>query len=71
LSSSLLTILVANATRDVRDEALQLSAARGTSDSLYLAKGDFMGMNGNYSAGILEGVAHFLPQTRAWMGEDV
>jgi hypothetical protein len=71
LSSSLLTILVANATRDVRDEALQLSAARGTSDSLYLAKGDFMGMNGNYSAGILEGVAHFLPQTCAWMGEDV
>jgi len=71
LSSSLLTILVANATGDVRDEALQLSAARGTSDSLYLAKGDFMGMNGNYSAGILEGVAHFLPQTRAWMGEDV
>lgn len=71
LSSSLLTILVANATGDVRDEALQLSAARGTSDSLYLAKGDFMGMNGNYSAGILEGVAHFLPQTCAWMGEDV
>jgi len=70
LSSSLLTILVANATEDVREEALQLSAARDTSDSLYLAKGDFMGMNGNYSAGILEGVAHFLPQTRAWMGED-
>jgi sucrose-6F-phosphate phosphohydrolase len=70
LSSSLRTILVANATGDVREEALQLSAYRGTSDRLYLAKGDFMGMNGNYSAGILEGVAHFLPQTRAWMGEE-
>jgi HAD superfamily hydrolase (TIGR01484 family) len=70
LSSPLLTILVANATEDVREEALQLSAYHGTSDSLYLAKGGFMGMNGNYSAGILEGVAHFLPQTRAWMGED-
>jgi hydroxymethylpyrimidine pyrophosphatase-like HAD family hydrolase len=70
LSSYLRTILVANATEDVREEALQLSAYHGTSDSLYLAKGDFMGMNGNYSAGILEGVAHFLPQTRAWMGED-
>jgi HAD superfamily hydrolase (TIGR01484 family) len=70
LSSSLLTILVANATEDVRNEALHLSAVRGTGDSLYLAKGDFMGMNGNYSAGILEGVAHFLPQTRGWMGED-
>jgi HAD superfamily hydrolase (TIGR01484 family) len=70
LSSPLLTILVANATEDVREEALQLSAYHGTNDSLYLAKGGFMGMNGNYSAGILEGVAHFLPQTRAWMGED-
>jgi HAD superfamily hydrolase (TIGR01484 family) len=67
LCSALRTILVANATTDVREEALQLSAYHGTSDSLYVAKGDFMGMNGNYSAGILEGVAHFLPRTRAWM----
>ena len=67
LCSALRTILVANATADVREEALQLSAYHGTSDSLYVAKGEFMGMNGNYSAGILEGVAHFLPQTRAWM----
>jgi hypothetical protein len=29
-----------------------------------------MGMNGNYSAGILEGVAHFLPQSRPWMAEE-
>jgi HAD superfamily hydrolase (TIGR01484 family) len=71
LCSALRTILVANATADVREEALQLSASHGTGDSLYLAKGDFMGMNGNYSAGILEGIAHFLPRTRAWMeGED-
>jgi sucrose-6F-phosphate phosphohydrolase len=69
LCSSLRTILVANASGDVREEALQLSAYHGTSDSLYLAKGGFMGMNGNYSAGILEGVAHFLPETCAWMGE--
>jgi sucrose-6F-phosphate phosphohydrolase len=67
LCSALRTILVANATADVREEALQLSAYHGTSGSLYVAKGEFMGMNGNYSAGILEGVAHFLPQTRAWM----
>jgi sucrose-6F-phosphate phosphohydrolase len=71
LSSSLCAILVANAAAGVREEALQLSAARGTSDRLYLAKGDFMGMNGNYSAGILEGIAHFLPQTRLWIEENV
>lgn len=70
LCSALRTILVANATADVRDEALQLSAYHGTSDSLYVAKGDFLGMNGNYSAGILEGIAHFLPQTRVWMETD-
>jgi hypothetical protein len=67
LSSSLRTVLVANAAEEVREEALHLSATRGTSDSLYLARGDFLGMNGNYSAGILEGVAHFLPETLAWM----
>lgn len=70
LSSGLCAVLVANATDEVRDEALQLSAAHGTGDTLYLAKGGFMGMNGNYSAGILEGLAHFLPQTRPWMTEE-
>ena len=67
LSSSLRTVLVANAAEEVREEAQHLSATRGTSDSLYLARGDFLGMNGNYSAGILEGIAHFLPETLAWM----
>lgn len=36
-------------------------------DGLYLARGDFMGMNGNCSAGILEGVAHFIPQVKLWL----
>lgn len=69
LSSSLRAVLVANASEEVREEALQLAAAQGTSDSLYLARGNFLGMNGNYSAGILEGIAHFLPHTAAWMQE--
>jgi HAD superfamily hydrolase (TIGR01484 family) len=67
LTSMLRAVLVANAGDEVREEAAQLSAARGTADRLYMARGGFMGMNGNYSAGILEGVAHFLPQTRGWM----
>jgi hypothetical protein len=29
--------------------------------------GGFMGMNGNYSAGILESVAHYLPKIQQWM----
>jgi hypothetical protein len=27
--------------------------------ALYSAQGGFLGMNGRYSAGILEGIAHF------------
>ena len=39
-------------------------------NALYLAHGGFLGMNGNYSAGILEGVAHYHPDTRLWMEDD-
>jgi HAD superfamily hydrolase (TIGR01484 family) len=70
LTSSIRAVLVANATGEVREEAWQQARARGTADSLYLARGGFMGMNGNYSAGILEGVVHFLPRTRAWLEEN-
>lgn len=69
LTSGFRAVLVANATDEVREEALQLSLSRGTSESLYLARGGFLGMNGNYSAGILEGVVHYLPQTRTWIEE--
>lgn len=67
LTSRLHAVLVANASDEVREEAWQMSEARGTVDSLYLARGGFMGMNGNYSAGILEGIVHYLPHTRAWV----
>jgi hypothetical protein len=63
LASSLPAVLVANAQEVVRAEAL----ARAPADSLYLAHGGFLGMNGNYSAGILEGLIHFIPATRAWL----
>ncbi|MGR8932545.1 MAG: HAD-IIB family hydrolase, partial [Gammaproteobacteria bacterium] len=64
LTSVIRSILVANASDDVRQEALKLARCNATEDALYLAKGGFMGMNGNYSAGILEGVAHYLPRTK-------
>ena len=59
LISPVPAVLVANAHADVVDQAMREAARCGTVDTLYLAKGDFMGMNGNYSAGILEGIAHF------------
>ena len=42
--------------------ARRRAAANGNLAALYLAGGGFMQMNGNYSAGILEGVAHYHPQ---------
>ncbi|MCU7880511.1 MAG: HAD-IIB family hydrolase [Candidatus Thiodiazotropha sp. (ex Lucinoma aequizonata)] len=61
LISPVPAVLVANAQSDVRDEAQRLAQDKGTGDSLYMAKGGFMTMNGNYSAGILEGAAYYYP----------
>ena len=61
LASNIPAVLVANASEAVRTAALQQATAQGHSAALYLAHGGFQGMNGNYRAGILEGLAHFLP----------
>ncbi|CAK6694491.1 HAD family hydrolase [Synechococcus sp. CBW1107] len=67
LVSPVPSVLVANAHPDVLRDASAGSSQRGTDQSLYVAKGDFLGMNGNYSAGILEGLVHFHPETKAWI----
>ncbi len=68
LASPIPAVIVANARADVRDEALARARQGGNESALYVARGGFMGMNGNYSAGILEGIAHYHPETVAWMG---
>jgi len=70
LASPIQAVLVANANDEVRCSAQQQAKASGHSAALYLAKGGFMGMNGNYSAGILEGVAHYLPEIADCLGRD-
>ncbi|MGD2074812.1 MAG: HAD-IIB family hydrolase [Gammaproteobacteria bacterium] len=67
LCSEVNAVLVANATDSVREQALRLAAEAGAADSLYTARGGFRGMNGNYSAGILEGLAHYIPETEIWI----
>lgn len=67
LTSGLQAVLVANAILEVRKQAESEVKARGCDDRLYLARGGFLGMNGNYAAGILEGLAHFAPETKVWM----
>jgi HAD superfamily hydrolase (TIGR01484 family) len=67
LVSGLPSVLVANADEELRSLAVTMAAQQEHGDTLYLARGGFLGTNGNYSAGILEGVAHFFPETIPWM----
>lgn len=67
LVSDVPSILVANAHSDIIKKAQLQTQLQGSSQNFYLAKGDFLGMNGNYSAGILEGIAYYHPYTKQWM----
>lgn len=69
LTSPIPSVLVANSRPEVQRLARELAAAAGTGAKLYIAKGDFLGMNGNYSAGVLEGIAHYHPQVIDWFGK--
>lgn len=61
LASAVPAVLVANASPEVREAALREAARQGHAGALYIARGGYLGMNGNYSAGVLEGLAHFMP----------
>jgi sucrose-6F-phosphate phosphohydrolase len=63
LTSGLQAILVKNATEDVRQHAVESLSAKQLTERLYLPRGNFFGMNGHYAAGVLEGLAHFIPET--------
>ncbi|UCB55731.1 MAG: HAD-IIB family hydrolase [Thiotrichales bacterium] len=64
LTSPIRSVLVANASDEVRHEARQMVLHMGQNETLYFASGGFLEMNGNYSAGILEGVVHFMPEVQ-------
>jgi sucrose-6F-phosphate phosphohydrolase len=63
LTSGLQAILVKNATDDVRKAAMRTLSEKHMTDCLYLARGNFYGMNGNYAAGLMEGLVHYIPET--------
>ncbi len=66
LTSGLKAVLVHNARQDVQEEAMRSVCKQGFAERLYIAHGDFLGMNGNYAAGVLEGLVHFHPETLNW-----
>lgn len=67
IASAIPSVLVGNATEAIKREAKTLAEANGTAEACYLAKGGLFAMNGNYAAGILEGVAHYHPEAVALM----
>ena len=66
-SGTLQSVLVRNAHTAVITAARRALMDRGASQMLYVAQGGFLGMNGNYSAGVLEGLVHFRPEVAAWL----
>jgi HAD superfamily hydrolase (TIGR01484 family) len=65
LISPIHSILVKNASDDVKREVQHMAITAGTESALYLAQGCYKGMNGNFAAGILEGLAHYHPEITA------
>ena len=68
LASSIPGVLVANSSAEVQSLATRLARAAGNADRLYIARGGFRGLNGNYAGGMLEGIAHYYPHSVEWMG---
>jgi hypothetical protein len=68
LVSPVAAVLVANSSADVQATASDMAAAGNNADRLYIASGGFLGMNGNYAAGMLEGIAHYHPHIVRWLG---
>ncbi len=62
LGSPIPSILVHNASPEVKREARRLAASLGNEQALYFARGGFRGLNGNYAAGIVEGFFHYHPE---------
>ncbi|MDF1615135.1 HAD-IIB family hydrolase [Desulfurivibrio dismutans] len=70
LASELNAVLVANAPAEVRREAMARVKEAGREHSLYCAAGGLLGMNGNYAAGVLEGLAHYQPLIMPFLTAD-
>lgn len=59
LTSGYKAIVVNNASQIFKDQVTTLGKEKGVTNHIYFAKGGFGGMNGNYVAGVLEGLNYF------------
>ena len=63
LTSPINAILVKNAHRELKEQITRMIS----SNSIYIAQGGYLTMNGNYSSGILEGITHYFPEISTWL----
>ncbi len=66
LISPVQSVLVANATPELKKQALSLVKQKGTEQQFYQAV-NTKNNNGNYSSGILQGVMHYLPTFKQYI----
>jgi len=67
ISSNIPSIIVANATDEVKSLSQKAVQCKDLQETLYIAKGLINGLNGNYSAGIIEGICHYKPEIKEWL----
>ncbi|MEB3340023.1 HAD-IIB family hydrolase [Okeania sp.] len=67
LISPIKSILVANSRLEVKEKARAEVSQMSLNNSLYIAEGGYFNMNGNYSAGIIEGIFHYFPEVDNWL----
>lgn len=71
LTSGLQAVLVRNATEEVRREAVEIIENQSSPSVLYQAEGVLLGLNGNYAAGVIEGLMHFYPNLNLWVRNEI
>lgn len=64
LLSPIKSILVANASSELKSQIKAQVSKTGFLKHLYIARGGYLNMNGNYAAGILEGINHYFPELK-------
>lgn len=67
LVSPIPAVLVANAQPEIKQQAVLLAEQAGCKSQLYIARGGFLDLNGNYRGGMLEGIAHYHPPVGEWL----
>lgn len=69
--SEIPSVLVNNTQPAVKQHALQLAEQNHHAEQLYIAKGDFYGLNGCYCSGVLEGLAYYYGEFEKLIAEHI